>query len=181
MRTLAIACLAVLLVQGQRAPAEGTAVIAGRVVAAEDGKTPIRRVHVTLNSVDRSFGDMTITDDDGAFRFVKLAAGRYGLDAAKPAYVRAQYGETRPGRLGTPIAVAAGQSLSGLVFPLAKGAVLAGTVRDASGEPARGSVTAFRRSETNRRWLEAGSDTLDDRGLFRIFGLRAGEYMVDDS
>jgi uncharacterized protein (DUF2141 family) len=162
----------------QRAPLAGTAVVAGTVVAAEDGKTPIRRVRVMLNSVDRSFGETAITGDDGGFRFTSLPAGRYTLAAMKPAYVRAQFGETRPGRVGTPIAVGDGQTLAGLTLPLTKGAVLGGTILDPTGEPGAGSVTVFRRSTTGGRWVEAGSGDLDDRGMFRVFGLRPGDYLV---
>ena len=173
---LVLALLSLLVVPSQRGA--GTGVIAGTIVAAEDGKTPVRRVRVTVNAVDGSFGDTAITGDDGAFRFDGLRAGRYELRAMKPAYVYAYYGETRPARVGTPIALADGQSRTGIVFALTKGAVLGGVVLDAAGEPAAGSVTVFRRSPIGGRWIEAGEGSLDDRGSFRVFGLQPGEYRV---
>jgi hypothetical protein len=175
--TLTIGLIAGLLLPGQRGASTGTAVIAGTIVAAEDGRTPIRRVRVTLSAVDRSFGDTVIAGDDGAFRFEKLPAGRYLLGAIKPAYVRTNYGETRPGRAGTPIAIANGEARTDIVFPLTRGAVLGGTVLDATGEPAVGEVLVYRRV-TDTRWDEVTRVDLDDRGVYRAFGLRAGDYKV---
>ena len=175
---LLLALLSLLVVPSQRGAGAGSGLIAGTIVAADDGKTPIRRVRVTINAVDGSFGDTAITGDDGAFRFDGLRAGRYELRAMKPAYVYAYYGETRPARVGTPIALAGGQSRTGIVFPLTKGAVLGGVVHDPAGEPAAGRVTVFRRSAIGGRWNEAGDGSLDDRGTFRVFGLQPGEYRV---
>jgi uncharacterized protein (DUF2141 family) len=91
--------------------ATGTGSISGTVFVstmAGDAKQPARRVRVTLSDVaGTSRGQTTTTDDSGAFTFRGLPAGKYELQAFKPAYLRASYGASRPDRAGTPVVVTA--------------------------------------------------------------------------
>jgi hypothetical protein len=59
--------------------------------------------------------------------------------------------------------------------------VITGLVADELGEPIPGSrVVAMRRQFSSGDWdyVEAGNDTTDDEGTYRIFGLKPGEYIV---
>ena len=161
-----------------------TGVIAGVVVSAADGKTPIRRVVVTLNGGDVT-NILAVTGDDGRFTFGSLAAGRYTLSAARPGFVTSSYGATRAGRTGTAIALAHGQQVTNLSFPITRGGVIAGVLTDESGEPARdvrvSAVAVVSSSAGGRRNFQGNSASAtptDDRGAFRIYGLPPGEYVV---
>jgi hypothetical protein len=68
--------------------------------------------------------------------------------------------------------------LTGIRLLLARGAAIAGTVRDADGEPMPGaSVGLAKRSGADRVTLPLTVQT-DERGGYRLFGLAAGEYFV---
>jgi uncharacterized protein (DUF2141 family) len=157
----------------------GTGGIAGSVVS--DAGRPVRRARVTLVGGDLRTSKTAVTDDQGAFAFTDLPAGRFNLSASKPGYVNATYGQKKPGRPGTPIQLLDAQKLTGLKMPLPKGGVLTGIVLDENGEPTPGTqVTAFRYEMRTgeKRLTQAGNDQTDDRGVYRIYGLLPGDYVV---
>ena len=128
-------------------------------------------------------------DAHGQFLAPNLAAGRYVVVATKPAYVRAPYGARRFDRPATPITLADGQQMSNLTITMARGAVITGTVTD-DGQPIPGvivRVSQYRVVDGARILapvLQTGGPTsaqTDDRGVYRIFGLPAGEYVVSAS
>ena len=59
----------------QPEPEAGTAKITGRVVSAETG-TPIRRAQIRITSRDGRINREVMTDSDGRFEFLSLAAAR---------------------------------------------------------------------------------------------------------
>jgi hypothetical protein len=160
------------------------AVISGRVVTGTSGSLdvrPVRRARVFLNRVDGLGGATEITDDEGRFAFVDLPAARYLLGADKAGFVRMNHGETRPGRPGSAIAIADGQQLTDLTLYLVPGGVITGTVFDQAGNGASDvEVYVFRtRTRSGERMLdEMESVMTDDRGVYRIYGLTPGEYVV---
>src|SRR6187549_468952 len=104
------------------------------------------------------------------------------MTASKPGFVDNIYGAKRPGRPGTPIQLADGQTLNRATIALPKGGVITGVVVDETGEPASGTQVRVLRYvlRTGERTLqEAGRDTADDRGVYRIFQLQPGEYIVN--
>ncbi len=157
----------------------GTAVIAGSVVVAGAGQ-PARRARVTLNAAEGGGARTSTTDEEGRYAFTALAAGRYTLSASKPGHVSVVYGSTWPGRPGTPIQLADGERFSATLH-LARGSVITGTVLDEHGEPVpRATVRALRYvMQAGRRTLQpADSAPSDDRGIYRIYGLQPGDYLV---
>jgi protocatechuate 3,4-dioxygenase beta subunit len=168
----------------------GTASIAGIVVNDETPGRPVRRAAVTLTGGVLTAGRTEQTDDDGKFAFAELPPGRYTLAASRPGFVRMAYGARRHDRPGVAVAVAAGQTISGLTLQLPRGAVITGIVRDSRGRPVRGaSVTALQPGVQNyartlapvRTAQAAGAQvtaTTDERGEYRLFGLPAGLYAV---
>jgi hypothetical protein len=155
--------------------------IAGQLVAATDPPQPVRRAQVMLNRVDGPGGAAEITDDDGRFRFVNVPEGRYLLSAAKAGMVRVNYGETRPGRPGSAIALGNGETLDTVVVRMLPGAVITGTVLDPLGSPAPGvevQVLRVTRKSGSPQVQELASERTDDRGVYRVFGLGPGEYAV---
>jgi uncharacterized protein (DUF2141 family) len=161
-------------------PVVGTGSISG-VVSLDGRGTPVRRARVMLSGGGLRAGQSVTTNDQGVFTFAALPAGRYTLNASKSGYVSVPYGAKRPGRPGTAIQLGEGQKLDRLAISLPRGSVLTGIVIDENGEPSAGTpVRALRYvMRTGEKTLEsAGSGTTDDRGLYRIWGLQPGDYIV---
>ncbi len=158
----------------------GTASISGTVFTEGLG-TPVRRARVTLTGAELRGGRSTVTDDEGRFNFVALPAGRFTLTASKAGYVNIAYGAKQAGRPGTPIQVVDGQKHERKDIAMPKGSVVTGMVVDDHGEPAPGTQVRVMRfvMRTGERTLQqAGQDTTDDRGMYRIYGLQPGDYVV---
>ncbi len=161
----------------------GTGVVAGTVITADERQQPVRRVSVLLASGQIVTPRTAVTDDEGRFAFTGLAPGNYTLVGQKPAWVNSVYGaRSATDTQGVPIAVANGQRVEGLRLPIMRGAVVTGAVRLASGQPARGLTVQVMqaRTEDGRRRLvtvAAPSDT-NDIGVYRVFGLPPGDYVV---
>ena len=188
--TLAIACAAAA--SGQQPARDtargpvGTASISGIVMTAGPGTLPARRVRVTLTELSGAPGQTATTDDNGAFAFRGLHAGRFELQAFKPAYLRASYGASRPDRTGTPIVVKDGEALTDLSMTIARGGVITGLVVDNRGRPVPGATVRVLKLGYNAVTGEptlnapgAGSAVFtDDRGEYRAYGLPPGGYLV---
>lgn len=160
--------------------ARGSSIISGLIVVAGTGQ-PARRARVTLNGVEGGRGRTATTDDFGAFAFTSLPAGRYTLHATKPGHVGVTYGQTSPGRPGTPIDLTEGGKFAA-TLQIPRGSVITGTVVDEYGEPTPGiQVRALRYvTQSGRRTLQQSGNgaSTDDRGVYRVFGLQPGEYVV---
>ena len=152
--------------------------IAGVVVTTDATPQPVRRAIVTLSGGPLALSLGAITDDEGRFEIADVPGGRFTLSASRASYVTIAYGASAPGRAGVPLVVEDGQRLTGIRLLLARGAAIAGTVRDIDGEPMPGaSVGLAKRSGADRVTLPLTVQT-DDRGGYRLFGLAAGEYFV---
>ena len=179
------------------AGAPATGVISGTLLTDEAMSKPVRRAIVTLSNAPGAgrgaapgmpgapaAATSVVTDEAGRFTFGALAAGRFTLSAAKPAYLNASYGAKRPGRTGTPIQLAEGQQLTNLTVKMSRGAVVTGTVTSQSGEPAPNARVSLMKyvysAQNGERTLQTsgGSASSDDRGVYRIFGVAPGEYFV---
>ena len=164
---------------GQESPATGTATVSGVVMMAGSGQ-PARKVRVNLSGSELRSGRSTVTDDQGRFSFTALPAGRYSLSANKPGHLNVTYGQRRPGAQGTQIQLSEGQKFQAQL-QLPRGGVLTGTVLDENGEATPGtSVRAMRFvTQNGRRTLQSsGGGNTDDRGIYRIYGLQPGDYVV---
>lgn len=159
----------------------GTASITGTVTVADSGHAA-RKARVSISGSELRGGRSVMTDANGAFTFLALPAGRYNLSASKPGHVSVSYGQRRPGagRPGTPIQLADGQKLQ-VNLQIPRGGVITGAVVDENGEAIPGTpVRALRYvMQSGQRVLQqGGSGTTDDRGVYRIYGLQPGEYIV---
>jgi protocatechuate 3,4-dioxygenase beta subunit len=169
-----------MLRPGEDAP-KGTAVLRGSVVAMDTG-APIRRAQVRAWAADGQDERTVLTDEQGRFELTELTGGHYTLTASKGGFVSLQYGQRRPSEPGTPVDLAAGQTLDKLVIGLPRGSVITGRIVDEFGEPLTGAqvrVMRYAWAQGARRLLPAGqSDRTDDQGSFRVFGLPPGDYIV---
>lgn len=126
-------------------------------------------------------GRSSLTNEEGRFVFVGLPAGRFTLTVSKPGFASMAYGAKKPGRQGTPIQLADGQVLANLNLSLPRGGVITGVVVDEYGEPSPNTpVRAYRYVLQNgeRALQSAGQSQTDDRGIYRIFQLLPGDYLV---
>jgi hypothetical protein len=164
----------------QKARATRT-VLAGRVLG-ESGE-PIPDVTVSLSpriSGIRMGAGPPYTvgvDEGGNFRFEGLDPGLYEVFAALPGFV-------------TEVDALTGRSLGpyrpgdNVTVRLVKGGVVTGTVTDQQGQPLAGlNVRAMRvrdldGSSPPNPFPFGNEDRTDDRGIYRIYGLRPGLYVV---
>jgi hypothetical protein len=169
----------------KRPSAVGTGIISGTLVTDDASARPIRRATINLYGGDLFTGRMTVTDDAGRFRIASLPAANYSLSATKPGFVTSYYGGKRPGRgPGVPVALREGQQVT-VAMKMTRGAVITGTITDAMGRPAQSQVQVLQyQTVSGEKVLRPaygfsffGTGT-DDRGVYRIFGLPPGEYLV---
>ena len=163
----------------------GTAGLSGSIMSDEQTPQPIRRARVMLTSAEGGMALTTYTNDAGHFSFEKLPAGRYSLSASKAPYLTMSYGAKRSDVQGTTITLANAAHMTDIVMRLPRGSVIAGRIVDENGEPAFGvgiRVLQSRMQSGERAFLPptsgSGNDTTDDRGMFRLYGLPPGEYVV---
>ena len=158
----------------------GTASITGSVVAADTGQ-PVPHAYLRASSGTLRGGRATVTDADGRYQLNGLPAGRYTITASETDFVSVSYGQRRVLESGTPLEIADGETLKKVDLALPRGSVITGQVVDEVGEPLAGvSVRAMRHEyrQGERRLTIVGTDTSDDRGQYRVYGLAPGTYYV---
>jgi hypothetical protein len=146
---------------------------------------PIKNAHViytrtTSDAVGASSPVSTDTDVEGHFA-LQLAPGTYRLWVERNGFARQVYGALSPAGEGTELSLAPGQQLRQVAFRLVPLGAIAGRILNEDCEPIQGvGIEALRSSYANgRRQLVSVSGTSsNDRGEYRIFGLRAGRYLL---
>lgn len=166
------------------ADATPTGAIRGVVLSETEGARPLRYARVVLTGAPG--GDREVaTGDEGKFAFA-VPPGRYTVRASKDAYVPMAYGASAPNRVGTPVEVRNGETTD-IAIRLPRGAVITGVVTDPDGAPRQIVIVMAQRFDFNptsgRRELRPAQSgtwqvSTDDRGVYRLFGLPAGEYVV---
>ena len=152
-----------------------TGVIKGRVVS-ESGQ-PLANAVISARPTTTNESLGVATDRDGTFQLNELEPGlSYYVNAVMPAYT------SPPPQQGVPTPTyRAGDSVT---FTLFKGAVITGTVTNAAGEPVvavRVGVERVVRDRNGRRLTNGDPSAerlTDDRGIYRLYGLPAGTYIV---
>lgn len=159
--------------RGQPATAKAeskSGTLAGRVV--NENGAPHVNVNVQV-SLDGLPAKHTTTNRNGLFKVSGLENGSYNVSAAVPAYI--------PKMPDTgPVNYKDGELVT---LVLIKGAVITGTVTSVKGEPIVGIGVRVRmvRDENGRSYGEYGryyDNMTDDRGVYRVYGLPAGSYVV---
>ena len=187
MRRLALlTCVlaAVVSVSAQDRPsgveALASGIITGQVTAAESG-APIRGAQVRVRAADGPDTRLVLTDDQGRFEVRNLFVGTWLVSASKSGYVTTHFGQRRSSDELRRINVSAG-GRSNITLVLQRAGAITGRVFDEYGEPLLGARIQAMRSRVVRgvRQLTAvgASDSTDDTGAFRLFGLSPGTYYV---
>ncbi len=113
-------------------------------------------------------------DAQGNFHSSDLAPGAYVVSASVPGYLQVsitpgslEFGRWQPG--------------DSITVTMTKGGVMTGQVTNERGEPViavRVLTTFIRREDGSTAGYPLGSTETDDRGIYRIFGLQPGTYVV---
>jgi protocatechuate 3,4-dioxygenase beta subunit len=162
----------------------GTATVSGRVTLKGE---PARGVVVALRSeeamrvADRSPGLRMKTDENGRFRFANLRAGRYTLTAVSPGFITPA--KNTFGSRARAIDLSVGENVENLEIALKRGGVITGRVTGPNGKPLVEQLVELTRLDERgqpirTRDFSQYSGSTDDRGLYRIYGLPAGRYLV---
>ncbi len=122
----------------------------------------------------------TTTDEEGRFQLTGVRGGRYLLQTFAPAYAPLANEIGRPGKT---VIIAEDEAVEGIELSIPRGGVITGRVTDADGRPMpEERISLFQLDERNQRRGVFLSNFLmlqtDDRGVYRIFGLSAGRYIV---
>lgn len=153
-------------------------IISGRAVILTGAlASPVRRARVRLESNTIEKPLVTDTDADGRFRFEGLSPGTYHIGAEKPGYVPVV---RQSGDGAGTINLRTGELVSAdLLFE--HGAALEGRVVTELGDPAVNVVVSALRAEPARDGTRpvVRQTRTDDRGMFRLHTLVAGEYIID--
>jgi protocatechuate 3,4-dioxygenase beta subunit len=181
----AVMMLARMHLPGDKAP--GTAVVRGRVNST-DGR-PLAGAQVTL-ILEREWTErLTVTTGvSGDFEFSGVRAGAYHREAFKSGYSLPGYeAVSRPtlsaADSGPMLEVRDGENRNGADLTLAPWAALTGRLLDEYGEPLdHARVRLFQvRYQAGRRGLvqvDVGPASTDDRGVYRLYGVPPGQYIV---
>jgi protocatechuate 3,4-dioxygenase beta subunit len=159
----------------------GTSTLRGHVFGADNGR-PLRKAQVRISADDINNNRATMTDENGAYEFRELRAGRYTISASKPNYLYVAYSQQRDGRLAEPIEVLDHQTVERVDLTLARAGVVTGRILDEFGEPASEIEVALERYEYNqgqrRLYQVTRSATTNDIGEFRLYGIQSGQYYL---
>src|SRR5215471_6897318 len=124
-----------------------------------------------------------VTDEKGGYRFTNVAAGRYRVTPLAEAFVITSGATLGAGSSGVSVTVSEGQTASNIDLTLARGGVITGRVTDEEERPVIAErinlamVDANGQPQPFNGGTRFGNET-DDRGVYRIYGLPAGRYLV---
>ena len=170
----------------QRPPVGEGGVIRGMVIDPQGRPLPFAQITLdgnTFSAPGNAPAPLSVyttlpVDARGAFEFAGLRPGSYAIRAAKPGYSQS----LDPAFISPRITITARESHEQQVILLPWG-VVSGRLRDEYGDPVQGariSLLQSRYERGRRRMVEApvGARVTNDRGEFRLFAIRPGDYIV---
>jgi len=166
--------------QTKTAKKTATATVSGRVTVGGKGRGGIL-VGLRTNSFSSASTPVhkAMTDSDGNYRIVDLQPGTYYVAPMSSLFVLT---DSNPvSQMGTPLLLSEGESVDDINFAMARGCVITGKVTEADGRAVteqRVSVIAVDQPNQRSFYPARTSFQTDDRGVYRLFGLRAGRYKV---
>lgn len=165
--------------------ATGTASLAGQIKIGEKGLAgAVVSLASAVSGANRqrnlpiappTSGGQAVTDAEGRFQLNNIAAGSFRVSVTAPGYVLAGSELT--------VQVAEGQAIKNLELAVAKGGVITGKVtsngtRPVIGEPVTLTPVDATGQPVQMRLPSGLNFRTDDRGVYRIFGLPAGRYLL---
>jgi protocatechuate 3,4-dioxygenase beta subunit len=163
----------------------GAGSVSGIVMQDDGPARPARLARVSVRGSAINGERVVLSGDDGQFVVDHLPPGSYQVYVTKPAYLPMYYGATRPARgPGTNVVLDGRKPVTDLKITLTRGAVVTGTVFDIEGQPAsnvRVQMMAVQTVDGERVLTNvavSGTTLTDDRGMFRVYGVRSGTYVM---
>ena len=157
---------------------EAPATVAGRVTNGEKGMPGVELVLLSPDTTSnyKSVARVT-TDAEGRFRMASVPPGRYQLMPLAPAHVVPEATGWPPGK---PVNLSPGDTVEDMNFALTRGGVITGRVTDSEGKPVIGEQVQITPAQGQRpiSFFMGQRNTTDDRGVYRAYGLAAGQYKV---
>jgi protocatechuate 3,4-dioxygenase beta subunit len=160
----------------------GTATISGRVTLKGEPARGVMVILLTEISWSAT-APRARADENGRFSFTSVAAGSYSIFAVAPGYVSPK--ETRFGLLTGTLSIAEGEKVEDVDLEIKRGGVIAGRIKDSQGRPVieeRISLHQLDRDNTPQPNFSYNPNfnmsLTDDRGVYRIYGLPEGRYLV---
>jgi hypothetical protein len=159
--------------------------IAGRVTIKDKGAAGVA-VSLRKGEVGNPFEPYlkATTDHDGYYRFANVAPGSYEISPAAGAFITSDNQRAKT-------VVVDDDEVDGINFTLVRGGVITGKVTDADGRPLiLQQVNIFLADAFNQPQQSGqqqaqrppvypfNNTQTDDRGIYRVYGLRAGRYKV---
>jgi hypothetical protein len=139
----------------------------------------VRGVNIILRQSDYNYGRRegstykAVTDDDGNYRIANVPRGEYRIFALAPLFVPEN--EVDRERL---LIVGKSETVENVDFTLVRGGVITGKVVDSEDRPVvEESVYVVNAADNKFVYAQYNSST-DDRGVYRLYGLRPGSYRV---
>jgi protocatechuate 3,4-dioxygenase beta subunit len=142
----------------------------------------LRKAQVRIFAGEIRENRMATTDQNGAYEFKEVRAGRYSISASKGSYLTISYGQQRATDAPKPLEILENQIVERLDLTLPRGGVITGRVVDEFGEPAPEIQIATQRYQFvqgQRRLVPAGRmASTNDIGEFRLYGISPGQYYL---
>jgi uncharacterized GH25 family protein len=154
------------------------ATVSGKVTIK--GK-PAPGVVVGLRASQPTQSDSTFkatTDSEGNYRIADVPGGSFQVAPVAPALVISDVNNS----MGQTVVITEGENVEGIDFELIHGGVITGRVTDAGGHPAiEERITLSPVDQRNQRGSFSSAPNMfvtDDRGIYRLFGVRPGHYKI---
>ncbi len=161
----------------QPSSASRQATVEGTVVNAINARQ-IPRAGVLLRSVQQGNNAVwTRADDTGHFLFKNVAPGTYRLSGDRPGF----FTENHKNVTQTFVDVSAGAHINNVLVRLLPFAVIAGRIVDDKNDPLQQvemRLYAWEYVRGRRLLASKGAAVTDDRGEYRIAGVRPGSYFL---
>jgi Carboxypeptidase regulatory-like domain len=160
----------------------GTATVSGQVKTSSES---LRRVTVTLQDKNdfRASPKRVKTDNDGRFQITGIPAGTYMLNVIAPNYIVPNDGQNSMLQ-GRTLNVADGEKIENIDIELVRGGVISGKVTDSKGRPVIETFVSIVPADRQAQQIALMKQAIylnyltDDRGIYRVFGLAAGLYLI---
>lgn len=145
------------------------------VMATVGGSDQARMVEQMLKP---SGSPKTITDSDGRYRLEGVPAGTYYITPSAPALV-----SLAADKLENYVTVTGDAIIERIDFSLTRGGVISGKITDNEGRPVIAALVSLKPvgNSYSADFYSMSRDRMfftDDRGIYRLFGLPAGRYLV---
>jgi len=119
------------------------------------------------------------TDPEGNYRITKVPPGNYQVSVIAPVFVA----EDAANRLrGKTLLLGEGENVTGIDFSIVRGGVITGKLTDKSGRPViEERIVILSEGQTRERGgppVVNYSFQTDDRGVYRLYGIPAGQYRI---